>query len=36
MRLIALYNPGGQEEALLKTLPDYREVPAGDDEFDGA
>lgn len=30
MRLIALYNPGGQEEALLKTLPDYREVPAGD------
>lgn len=30
MRLIALYNPGGQEEALLRTLPDYREVPAGD------
>ena len=30
MRLIALYNPGGQEEEILKSLPDYREIPAGE------
>lgn len=28
MRLIALYNPGGAETA-LRTLPDYRQIPAG-------
>lgn len=28
MRLIALYNPGGAEQA-LRGLPDYRQVPAG-------
>jgi oxalate decarboxylase/phosphoglucose isomerase-like protein (cupin superfamily) len=29
LRLLALYNPGGAEEALTG-LPDHREVPAGD------
>lgn len=29
LRLIALYNPGGQEEKLLEGLPDYVEVPPG-------
>ena len=29
MRLIALYNPGGAELG-LRTLPDFREVPAGE------
>lgn len=28
MRLIALYNPGGAEQA-LRGLPDYRQVPPG-------
>lgn len=30
MRLIALYNPGGHEEKVLETLPDYVEVPPGE------
>ncbi len=29
MRLIALYNPGGAELG-LRTLPDFREIPAGE------
>jgi oxalate decarboxylase/phosphoglucose isomerase-like protein (cupin superfamily) len=28
LRLLALYNPGGAEQALLE-LPDYRQTPAG-------
>lgn len=30
LRLLALYNPGGAEKA-LESLPDFREVPAGQD-----
>lgn len=30
MRLIALYNPGGQEEALLASAPDHVELPPGE------
>ncbi len=29
MRLLAVYNPGGAEK-VLETLPDFREVPAGE------
>jgi oxalate decarboxylase/phosphoglucose isomerase-like protein (cupin superfamily) len=29
LRLLALYNPGGPEK-VLETLPDFREVPAGE------
>lgn len=29
MRILAIYNPAGSEKA-LRTLPDYREVPAGE------
>jgi oxalate decarboxylase/phosphoglucose isomerase-like protein (cupin superfamily) len=29
LRLLALYNPGGAEKA-LKELPDFRELPAGE------
>jgi hypothetical protein len=28
MRLLALYNPGGAEHA-LESLPDFQELPAG-------
>ncbi len=28
LRLLAIYNPGGPEQA-LRELPDFREVPAG-------
>jgi oxalate decarboxylase/phosphoglucose isomerase-like protein (cupin superfamily) len=28
LRLLALYNPGGPEK-VLESLPDFREVPAG-------
>jgi oxalate decarboxylase/phosphoglucose isomerase-like protein (cupin superfamily) len=30
LRLLALYNPGGAEKA-LEALPDFREIPAGQD-----
>jgi oxalate decarboxylase/phosphoglucose isomerase-like protein (cupin superfamily) len=30
LRLLALYNPGGAEKA-LQALPDFREIPAGQD-----
>lgn len=29
LRIIAIYNPGGSEQA-LRTLPDFAEVPVGD------
>ena len=29
LTLLAIYAPGGAEE-VLKTLPDYREIPAGE------
>ncbi|HEY4384565.1 MAG TPA: cupin domain-containing protein [Ktedonobacteraceae bacterium] len=29
LRLLAIYNPGGAEKGLT-TLPDYREIPAGE------
>ncbi len=30
LRLLAIYNPGGAEKA-LESLPDFRQVPAGED-----
>jgi oxalate decarboxylase/phosphoglucose isomerase-like protein (cupin superfamily) len=29
LRLLAIYNPGGPEQALA-ALPDFREIPAGE------
>lgn len=29
LRIIAIYNPGGTEEKLLESLPDFAQLPAG-------